>query len=245
MIKKVTIRSCFLPPISYDVFMNYSTLLIDADNTLFNFDLSQEKALKSTFEEIGLAYTPALHQFYETVSRRLWSDYEEGHITLGELVRRRFDALFEEFDIRADSAAFNDLYLIHLGTHATLFSGVMETLDYLYKHYQLYIVTNGIGPSQRARFDTLHLKRYFADIFISEEIGIGKPHKGFFDYVFSHIEERDKMKILIVGDSLSSDIRGGKNAGIATCWLNRQRLKNPSLKPDYEIYDITELKNIL
>ena len=155
-----------------------------------------------------------------------------------------FFKLFNELGIEEDGVAFEDEYQWNLGHGAYLIKHAIEILEYLSKKYDLYVVTNGVASTQYNRLKLLDLNKYFKDIFISEEIGYQKPKIEFFDYCFRHIEHFDKDKALIIGDSLTSDMQGGINAQIDTCWYNPQHDKT-SIKIDYIIHDLKELENML
>ena len=145
-----------------------------------------------------------------------------------------------------ESSEAEPLYRSRLNSCAILLPDALEICRYLRSRYDLYIITNGISETQYRRLRDSGLDEYFTDIFVSEDAGSQKPQKEFFDYCFLRIREKDPSQMLIIGDSLSSDIRGGKNAGIATCWLDdgSQQMAT-DLKPDYVIHALEELKTFL
>lgn len=226
--------------------MKFDTLLLDLDNTLFDFNAGEEIALQSTFEKFGYPFDEKIKARYEEINQELWKRFELGEIDTKTVIYSRFGLLFQEIGIQDDGLAFEDIYQELLGQQAILLGGAMEFLNHVHGKYTLYIVTNGVGKTQHTRLQLAGIDSYMKDIFVSAEIGHQKPKKEFFDYCFTKIKNVDSERTLIIGDSLTSDILGGYNAGIKTCWLNPKNLENHLQIPvDYEIASLRELNLIL
>ena len=225
---------------------HYTTLLFDADGTLLNFHKTELYALKNTFENHHIPFTDELYQTYTKINHQLWKDFEDGIIDKNTLVYTRFVKLFELFNIQDDGVAFEDEYQARLGEGGFLLDNVHETLSVLQKSYQLYIVTNGVIQTQYSRLKSTDIQKYFLDVFVSEKVGYQKPQKEYFDYCFQRIKNFDLDKTLIIGDSLSSDIKGGILAGIDTCWINPTHQEKPhDMNITFEIESVKDLLDIL
>lgn len=226
--------------------MKKKFLLFDADRTLLDFSLSEKKALAKTFEEYHLPFTDAVYQWHLVNNAKLWQDYEKGLIDRQTVLYTRFVRLFAHFGYKGDGAAFEDSYRHNLDHACEVFPEATEVVQTLSKTHLLYIVTNGVASTQRIRFADSGLLPYLQDLFISEELGVQKPRKEFFDACFARIPDFDPKLALIIGDSLSSDIKGGNNAGIETCWFNPYGEENHTdAIVDYEIRSLKELYSLL
>lgn len=220
----------------------FSVFLFDADRTLFDFDLSEEIALQETFKKFGLDYNNEILIRYREINDELWLLLQNRLTSVGELQVRRFDMLSEDYSLGLDSVEVNDYYLSKLAQGNQLIEGAESLCRELYHlDKRLYIVTNGSAHTQTSRFEASAIKPYFKDVFISQSIGESKPNIGFFEHVFENIQGQ-KEEMLIIGDSLSADIKGGQNAQIKTCWVNLNQQENRSgIVPDFEINHLSEL----
>ena len=223
----------------------YKTLLFDADRTLFDYDKSERQALRATFEMYELEFSEKALRQYHRVNDELWKQIERGETTLATLQISRFTQLFEHMGIKwvkCDPSEFNSLYSRQLEKSAHLIDGAEEVCARLCGGSFLYIITNGITSVQRGRLSKSALLPYMSDIFISEEVGFHKPHRYFFEAVLASLGNTAREDILVIGDTLSSDIAGGYGAGLDTCWYNpkREPLKG-SVRPTYEISSLREL----
>ena len=222
--------------------MDYQWLLFDADGTLFDYDAAEVKALSGTFKQMGLLYTDDVIDIYHKINLGLWKQFEAGTIKIPELTVKRFADLFRALGFEADSVQFNALYLDNLGSCADLIEGAEEVVRTLEKQYNLAIITNGIARVQRPRLARSPFADVFKYIAISEEIGISKPDPGYFAAAFEHIGNPPRDEVLIIGDSLTSDIQGGNNYGVDVCWFNPRGLQpGPQYRIKYEIADLREL----
>ena len=222
-------------------------LFIDLDNTILDFQHAERAALHQTLPAFGLEPTEAVCSRYSEINREYWRCLERQELTREQVVVGRFAALFEELGIAVDAVAVARSYeynLAHAG-HQFL-PGALETLQQLSQNYKLYMASNGTASVQWVKLEALGIKPYFQDIFISEEMGADKPSPDYFRACFEKIPGFDPKKAMMVGDSLSADIRGGIHAGIATCWVNTLREPpRPDIRPDYEVQYLAELLPIL
>lgn len=222
-------------------------VLLDIDDTLLDFGKAEAAAIKKTFERIGIPATDEVIARYSEINNAQWSALERGELTRQQVLVRRFDILFEELGIKgvpSEMAQASYEYLLGIGHY--FIDGAVELLEALKDKYELYIVSNGTACVQDSRLASAGIAPYFKDIFISERIGADKPSREFFDRAFSRVEGFEREKAIIVGDRLSSDILGGINAGITTCWFNPKRLPpDPNIPADYEIHTLNELPELL
>lgn len=226
--------------------MNYEVILFDVDDTLFDFTLTEEKAFHKTFQAYALqTRVDEYRSTYKDISKVLWRDLEEGRITLSELGVERFRRLFDSLDLDLEAEAFSKTYLENLGNEVHLMPGAVELCERL-SACRLVIITNGFSAVQTSRIAGSLLCHSFEQIIISEEVGYKKPDPEIFEHAFSKLQLTDKAKVLMVGDSLTSDIQGGNTFGIDTCWFNPQRKENQlGILPTYEIHELSELLAIV
>ena len=224
----------------------YKYLLFDVDGTLLDFNKAEEQALINTFQKYNIVLTEQMNQRYEQINKQLWKDFENGLIDKKTIVYTRFVQLFQEFGIDEDGIAFEDDYQDALGEGYFLLPHARDILEKLYQKYPLYVVTNGVSKTQYSRLKGTRIDQYFQDIFVSEDIGYQKPTREYFDYCFKKMKNIDLDQTLIIGDSLSSDIQGGINVGIDTCWYNPHCIKEPQdMNITYIIQDLRELLDLL
>ena len=215
---------------------DYDILLFDADRTLLDFDKSELVALQQVFEEYKIEFDEKLHCTYNKINHHLWDRHELGLISREKLIYKRFEDLFVQENLKIDSVEFEDLYQFLLSEQAYLIDGAFELIKDLSEKYSIYVVTNGVRDTQMKRLVSTGISKYVKDIFISDEIGYQKPSKEYFDIVFSRIHNFEKRRTIIIGDSLTSDIQGGNNAGVDTCWYNPQKLpQNVEVDVTFEI----------
>jgi 2-haloacid dehalogenase len=221
-------------------------LLLDLDDTILDFHMQESVAIRKTLSGAGVEPTEENCALYSKINLRYWKMLELGEITREELTWRRFAELFETLGATADPKETAEKYMDHLSEGHYFLPGAEEAVKSLSKKYKLYMASNGTGRVQESRIASAGLAPYFEKIFISQIIGANKPDKAYFDGCFAQIPNFDPKKTMIVGDSISSDIRGGKNAGIYTCWVNpKGKTAKPEDQPDFEIKSITELEKLL
>ncbi len=226
--------------------MKFQTIFLDLDDTILDFGAAERTAISRTFRDIGLEPTEALLARYRTLNEAQWEAFERGELTREQVLLRRFELLFAELGVHYDVEATEDRYRGYLGQGHYFVDGAPELLDYLSPKYDLYLASNGVAETQYSRLESAGISHYFKEIFISETTGHHKPERAYFEYCFARIPNFDPARALIIGDSLTSDIRGGHNAGIHTCWFNpRRKPQNPEIPPDFEIHRLDELKEIL
>jgi 2-haloacid dehalogenase len=226
--------------------MRYKWLLLDADGTLFDYDRAEARALERTFTELGCGYEPRYAETYRRINGEIWHEFEQGKISQARLRTRRFELLFRTLQLECDPEIFSARYLKALAEGSELMDGAEEVVRALHGKVGLVIITNGLQEVQRARFANSAISDCFAEIVISEEVGAAKPDKEIFDVAFERMNQPRKEDVLIVGDSLSSDIRGGNIYGIDTCWYNAgQKPRELDVEVDYEIMDLAELLSLV
>ncbi len=209
----------------------YDTVLFDADQTLFDFVRSERCALCAALEAAGITPTHEMIERYSEINLATWKRLERGEITKEALRTERFEVFCRHFGFQKDVPRMAADYLASLATQSFLLEDAFAVCETLAAHCRLYIVTNGIASVQHGRFDRSPIKPLFQDIFISDELGAEKPSRLFFDEVARRVPDFDPAHTLIVGDSLTSDMAGGTNAGLDTCWFNPSRKPVPAELP--------------
>lgn len=221
----------------------YDVLLADLDDTLFDFTASARQALTETLQRLKLPVSEACLRAYLEINQRWWERFERGEIPKSAIYEGRFSELFGRFGVSADPAAANAVYKDRLWRARHFVPGCEELLRRLQPVCQVYILTNGTAETQRRRIARSGLAQYFRGVFISEEMGCRKPEKRFFDQVLSAIGPEKRGRALVLGDSLSSDMQGGRNAGLPTCFLGDAARADG--RCDYTIQALSQLPAVL
>lgn len=221
-------------------------VFFDLDNTLLDFDWAERRALSAAFREQGIEPEPELLKRYNEINRIYWEKLENGLLTRDQVLLQRFQALFLEKGIDAPAETISKRYEELLSFGYRYLPGAEEVLKTLHGSYALYLASNGSAPVQAARIKSSGIGRFFDGIFISEELGADKPTLEYFERCFARIPDFDPACAVMVGDSLTSDIRGGIRAGLITCWYNPSgRKPDRDISPDYEIRTLEELPALL
>ena len=223
--------------------MKFKAVLIDIDDTLFDFRQSSFEALEKSFEKWGVRFTWDDMPVYEVYNNRLWQQFERGEIPKELIFQERFRLYFAERGLNIDPAAFNKSYRHHLAEGYAFMPHCRELLETLHGRWKVFVVTNGDTYAQESRIARSGLAHLFDGVFISEQMGCCKPEKVFYDKVFAIIGEEYRDCSLMVGDSLSSDMQGGRNAGIPTCFYGKR--ERADARCDYVIEDLMDLLPIL
>ena len=226
---------------------NYRNILLDVDGTLLDFAASEKMGIARVLEYYGFTAGGELLHRYHKINVAAWAAFERGEVTKERLVNQRFEDYFGQLGLQVDGEEAENLYRSFLDQSAILIDGAAELCKYLKdKGYGLYVVTNGTSTTQYKRLALSGLDIYMDDIFVSEDAGSQKPLKEYFDYCFARIPDADPKDMILLGDSLTSDIRGGLTAGIDTCWYNPAGTDGQGdIRPNYMIRHLEEFKKIV
>ena len=222
--------------------MAYDVIFMDIDNTLLDFNAGTADSLRQLLADFGEELTEERLARFFVINDSLWTAYEHGEIEKSYIFPTRFQRWLGEMGIETDWLAANGRYAEGLQQSAILIPHAMELLDALKGKYPLYGVTNGVVTTQTPRLEKSRLNEYFDQVFISEAMGCKKPEKEFFDKCFDAIGPVDKTRCIILGDSLTSDMQGGRNAGITTCFFGAD---TGDPRCDYVIGDLREFLAVL
>ena len=221
-------------------------VLLDLDNTILDFNTAERFALKRALNDLGLPFDERVLSLYHVLNIQHWEMLEDGLLTRDQVLVKRFEALYRELGLKADAFRTQEMYESNLSEGHWFVPGAEELLEALCGQYRLFICSNGVGAVQDGRIASAGIAPFFEDIFISERVGGNKPERGFFEACFARIPNFRRERALILGDSLTSDIRGGLNAGILTCWYNPRGKENPGeILPDREIRSLEEFPALL
>lgn len=221
-------------------------VLFDLDDTLFDFHKAEKIALTKTLVHFGIDPTEETLALYSTINAAHWKRLELGEISREEVKVGRYRELFKTIGVECDPVKATAYYESMLAIGHYFMPGAPELLEGLYRKYRLYIVSNGTAKVQEGRIGSSGIAKYMDGIFISQLLGANKPDKQFFDICFAEIPDFSLSETVIIGDSLSSDIKGGINAGITTVWFNPKGIENDNdIKPDYTIKELSEVPGLL
>ena len=221
-------------------------LFLDLDDTILDFKKAEYIAISKTIADFGVEPTAEVRHRYHLINKWHWEQLELGTMTRAEILVGRFKVLFDELGVTVDAEKVARTYEKNLGTGHWFLPGAEEAVASLSKKYRLFLASNGTASVQKGRMTSANLYRFFEQVFVSQELGHNKPSKEYFDAAFARIPGFDPEKCLMVGDSLTSDILGGKNAGLRTVWVNPAHAPaRPDIVPDYEIESLSQLEELL
>ena len=224
----------------------FEFLFLDLDDTILDFQKAERIALAKTLEQFGLEPNQQVLHRYHLINKAHWEALERKEMTREQVLVGRFQMLFEEMGIQVDPVTVARTYEHNLGIGHYFLPGAEEAVERLSKKYKLYLASNGTASVQKGRMTSANLYRFFEEVFVSQEIGANKPSIEYFERCFARIPNFDKSKAIMVGDSLTSDILGGQNAGIATCWVNPDHKEGRAdIRVDYEIEALSQLEALL
>lgn len=220
-------------------------LFLDLDDTILDFHKAERIAIAKTIRDYGVEPTEEILALYHRINKWHWEQLELGNLTRKQVQEDRFAVLFRELGREVDAEACAKAYMENLAIGHYFLPGAEEAVDRLSRKYRLFLVSNGNASVQKGRMTSANLYRFFEKVFVSQEIGFNKPSKDYFDACFAQIPDFDPARALMVGDSLSSDIKGGINAGIPTVWVNPEHKPCGDIRPDYEIEALSQLEALL
>lgn len=225
----------------------YNWAFFDADNTLFDFDASSILAFEALVDQLNIPQSSDLYKTYKKHNAHVWHLFEKGQIDAQNLRSRRFELFFDEIGFDFDGLKANDLYLDLLVENVRLLDGATELLEKLKDlGIKMLIITNGLKEVQKPRLEKVGLTHYFEDIIVSDEIGVAKPDGAFFTFAEKAANHPPKDQVLVIGDSINSDIQGGNLYGYDTCWFNPRDLDNISeIQPKYTISDLSSIPDLV
>lgn len=226
----------------------YTCVLLDVDNTLLDFDAAERQALAEMLAEYDMPYDTQACEAYHKLNRELWDAFAKGKISKAKLFQTRFARFMQVLGVpdNGKGKEMNDRYEELLATHADLIPGALNALEELGEVATLATVSNGAAVVQQARIKASGVERYMDGIYISEKVGVSKPSAKFFEHALKDLGISNRSRVLMVGDDLLADIKGGQNAGVDTCWVNFKNEENTTgIKPTYEIHSYEELYKLV
>ena len=224
--------------------MELKVLFLDIDNTLLDFDAAAEQSMEHCFQVFGLDYRPEMFLIFNEENGKLWRRIEKRELAVADLRTVRWQTILARLGLEADGAAMEDEFKKALHESAVPVEGAMEILPYLYEKYRLCAASNGPYGQQINRLQKADMLKYFTHCFVSEQMGVEKPSRTFYERCFEKLPGVKPEETMMIGDSLTADIAGGKCMGMKTCWYDREKT-GCSDKADVTIQNMRMLKEIL
>ena len=222
-----------------------TTIFFDLDDTILDFKACEKQALSKALDTFAFVYTDEDISDYSRINDMTWKKFERGEISRDRLKIERFEVFLSRFDKMVDASLFADKYMEKLSETSAMIDGARETLEILSEKYRLYAVTNGYERTQRGRIAASGVGKYFRDVFISETVGVAKPKKEYFDYCASHVPNFVLSETVLVGDSPTSDIAGGRAYGLYTIRFNPFGLPSEEVEAHADVSSLRELPTLL
>ena len=221
-------------------------VLIDIDNTLLDFRKCSKESMCLAAEDFGIDFPENYFEIFTEINNGLWEKIEKGELTRQGLFKVRWNLIFEAMGIKADGPAFDELFREYIKKSANPVDGAKEILEYLSEKYYVCVASNSAFEQQKARLDKAGMLPYIKEIFTSEEIGFAKPSTEFFEACVNGHSSFGKDEIMLIGDSITADIEGGKKFGLKTCWFNFDKKPDAVCdSADFIVDDLLQIKNIL
>ena len=220
-------------------------VFLDLDDTILDFHRSEAIALAKTLQSLNVDPTDAVIARYSEINRMHWKALERKELTREQVLTGRFRQLFEELGMNVSSNVAQSLYEKNLSQGHFFIDGAPRLLMTLSRNYSLYVASNGTTMVQQSRIASAGIARYFKGIFLSEELGADKPQIEFFERATQQIEGYKPDEAIILGDSITSDMQGGINAGMHTCWFNPHHRERGGIVPEFEITNLSEFDSVL
>ena len=218
----------------------------DADGTLFDFEAAEERALNMLMDYCSITKKDEAIEIYQEINHALWKRLEQGTVTMERLKLERFEKFIETMNLSFQADELAQYFMDRLSEGNQLIQNAEETLKILSNKYDCHIITNGITRIQVSRLERSCIKPYIKHLFISEQLGVSKPNPAYFDAVKKTLNTSDDDLLIVIGDSLSSDMQGAINSHLVSIWYNPSFLEVPShMKIDAVIHDLSELPDLI
>ena len=202
--------------------MNLKVLFLDIDNTLLDFDAAAQQSMEESFQVFGLSFRPEMMSIFNEENDKIWKRIEKRELSIEDLKYVRWQAILPRLGFSADGEAMEQEFKSRLHTSAVPVEGALEILPYLHERYILCVASNGPYHQQMNRLKKAGMIDYFAHCFVSEQLGVEKPSQKFFDGCFAKLPGILPEETMMIGDSLTADMAGGRQAGMHTCWYDRK-----------------------
>lgn len=227
------------------MFQGIKAVFLDIDNTLLDFNACSRLSMEKAFTECGLPFEPKMYDVFKEVNDGLWRQIEKGTLTRKQLHATRFQLVLERLGLNGDGAGIETHFLDHLATDAIPIEGARELLAYLSEKYVLCIASNAPYEQQLKRLTGVNMLSYFQKHFISEKMGVAKPSKDYFDRCFAELPGIMPGETIIIGDSVTADIRGGKAYGMHTCWYDHEQTGTICEEAECSVSSLWEIQRLL